>query len=113
MRFPRGNVGPSWAGLWGIGNQPDWNVGTGSDSSVVMAPVQWLMRTFPEAPLVVDRRDTSSSTAPPPTPPPPGPEKAGPPPPPTDNARPAGTTDKPKKPGKWVTEPDHDMVMLL
>jgi HK97 family phage portal protein len=114
MRFPRGNVGPSWAGLWGIGNQPDWNVGTGSDSSVVMAPVQWLMRTFPEAPLVVDRRDTSSSASTPSKPPSPGPEKAfapGDKPKPTD--KPAGATDKPKKPGKWVTEPDHEMVMLL
>jgi HK97 family phage portal protein len=32
-------------------------VGDGTGSSVVMAPLQWLCRTFPEAPLVVDKRN--------------------------------------------------------
>lgn len=31
-------------------------VGDGSSTSVVMAPLLWIQRTFPEAPLVVDRR---------------------------------------------------------
>lgn len=39
--------------------QVNWQVvravGDGVHSSVVMAPLQWMMRTFPEAPLVVDR----------------------------------------------------------
>lgn len=30
-------------------------VGSGYDSSVIMLPVQWLMRAFPEPPLVVDK----------------------------------------------------------
>lgn len=35
-------------------------VGDGSATSVVMAPLQWIQRTFPEAPLVVDRRVEST-----------------------------------------------------
>lgn len=35
-------------------------VGDGADASVVMAPLQWVQRTFPEAPLVVDRRVDST-----------------------------------------------------
>jgi HK97 family phage portal protein len=31
-------------------------VGSGFDSSVIMIPIQWIMRSFPEPPLVVDQR---------------------------------------------------------
>ncbi|KKK47165.1 hypothetical protein LCGC14_3157940, partial [marine sediment metagenome] len=32
------------------------NVGTGSKASVVMAPIQWIQRSLPEAPLVIEKR---------------------------------------------------------
>lgn len=53
MRFAR--TGGSWI-RWGSRSSIDWgSVGDGSGSSVVMLPLQWMMRTFPEAPLCVDR----------------------------------------------------------
>ena len=30
-------------------------VGIGTDSSVVMAPIQWIQRSMPEAPLIVEK----------------------------------------------------------
>lgn len=36
-------------------------VGSGTGSSVVMAPIQWVQRSLPEAPLVIERRIGSSS----------------------------------------------------
>lgn len=38
----------------------DWEVTDGRNSSVVMAPVQWILRSFPEAPLTVDRFQSGS-----------------------------------------------------
>lgn len=51
MLFPRSQ---GWSMAWG-GTGFSWEINDGRNSSVVMAPVQWLMRTFPEAPLAVDR----------------------------------------------------------
>lgn len=54
LRFAR--QGTSWF-RFSSRSGLDWaSVGNGSGSSVVMAPLQWLMRNFPEAPPVIDRR---------------------------------------------------------
>ena len=53
---------PADAGLWGNGSlvralfEYGGEVGDGLDSNVVMAPVQWIMRTFTEAHAVVQSR---------------------------------------------------------
>ena len=37
-------------------------VGTGLGSNVIMAPVQWIMRTFPEAPVMIKKIDNKGSS---------------------------------------------------
>ncbi len=50
---------PSWHGYLGgsAGLPVEWRkqVGDGSSNSAVMAPLMWIMRTFPEAPPIVQR----------------------------------------------------------
>ncbi len=37
-------------------------VGTGLGSNVIMSPVQWVMRTFPESPVKLDKKDSEGKT---------------------------------------------------
>jgi phage portal protein BeeE len=53
---------PRMAGSWFVGlprttYDYERDVGTGARSSVVMGVVQWMMRSFPEAPMVVQTRE--------------------------------------------------------
>lgn len=53
MRWGRGG---SWRMSWGSGRRRNEYKGRGDQASVVMAPLGWLCRTFPEAPMVVEQR---------------------------------------------------------
>lgn len=53
MKFPARGNGGQWWGATADNHYEE--IGNGGESSVVMAPLQWLCRTFPEAPLVVDK----------------------------------------------------------
>lgn len=62
LRHPGGSSG--WGALAaGAGRRPSYDyardVGQGLTSSVVMAPIQWLQRALPTAPIAVERRDDS------------------------------------------------------
>lgn len=48
---------PAWSWSFGRSRRYAMDVGNGSGSSIVMACVNWVCRTFPEAPMVIERRD--------------------------------------------------------
>lgn len=61
MVFQRQTGWHRWSGVWGATRKYIREVGDGTGSSTVMAPLLWIARTFPEAPPALWRQSTDSA----------------------------------------------------